>query len=1366
MLKYFQFILLTFFSFIGFSQATLFSEDFESGAGSWTASGDISPNFWTVDACAGNGTSSAGSNAAYISNGTLSAGCTPGLIYENSPSGTLTAIYSASVDATCASSLVANFDYLIDGISTEDYGQVVYSTDGGFSWLTVGSELILSSGWTSTTVNLPPGLDGTTFLLGFQFIYNDATLNGSPLGIDNIVVTGTDITAPSVTCELNKDLLVNAVCQPVVEDVSGYVITLSDNCTDSALIVISQNIPIGTILGSGPGSSQVIILTATDESGNSSQCNITLNIIDGTGPSIVCPPDTNIYVNSSCVGTVENYIGDALISDNCSSLGNIIVSQDPPVGTLITGTVDSTITIYAQDETGNISSCQFLGRVLDTTVATIICPNDTTLYVNGVCSTTVPDFTGNTVAFDNCVSQASLTITQSPLVGATLFADQIVTMTVSGGYPNVDQSCTFTAFVVDSTSPNITCPVAPNLFVNSNCETILPDYSPSAIVNDNCGGALSITQSPVAGSTLSGVGNNNITLTVTDASGNSNSCVFVQTTVDTINPVITCPSNQTVNADANCFGTLLDYTGLAIATDNCSSVFSYGQSPASASMISSTTVVTISGTDAYGNTGTCNFNVSIIDNIAPQVTCPSNQTIALNGSCEASVPDFSGSAIVVENCSPLGSLVFSQMPVAGSIINAGPTVITLNFTDTSSNTGSCNFTLTALDQMAPIVTCPSNQNVISDTNCTATIGDYTSMVMATDNCTIPGSLTIQQSPISGTSISSNTLITMTITDAASNSNTCQFNVLLIDTIQPSITCPGDQTMAITSGCAYNVPDLSGLISGSDNCSSFANMIITQNPIAGSTQSGITTVLVHLTDEQGNMSTCATNLVPNDTSAPTIICPTPGPVNNGLACDFILPFYGSTALVLDNCSNYTIDQLPAQGTSVTAGTSTITLTVTDAGGNTDQCSFDLQVIENEAPVITCPSDISTCDPIVTYSDPTFSDNCGAIMYQSDVTGYTSGMTFPVGITTIEYTAIDSSGNQSMCSFNIEVLDFPSSANIAEDTIMLCNTSSLVLSADAITSGSGVWTVSSGQGSFNNEFANQTGLNNIGIGTNVYVWTVSSVNCGTLMDSVVVMNTPLDLPASTQDTIITCAQSGIILQANSPLYGMGTWTTNAGAIIASVNSSNTTAQLTSSGWQYFVWSISNPGCPTTTDTLKVLGNLAPTIYTQDTIICLDNDEVVLNGEPEGNGITTQWSVIYGNSQLQTDTGPTTTVFNLELGANIIVYTSNYPGCPTVGDTVTIIGNLCEGFELIFPTVITPNFDGKNDLFVIGNLEKLYPECHVVIFNRWGSVVYESTGYEDPWDGTYKEEPLPMGTYYYNIELNDAEGTVYKGDISIIR
>src|SRR5690606_16251098 len=149
------------------------------------------------------------------------------------------------------------------------------------------------------------------------------------------------------------------------------------------------------------------------------------------------------------------------------------------------------------------------------------------------------------------------------------------------------------------------------------------------------------------------------------------------------------------------------------------------------------------------------------------------------------------------------------------------------------------------------------------------------------------------------------------------------------------------------------------------------MSISQNPAIGSTQNGITNVLITLTDEAGNSNSCFTEINPIDTEAPTITCPSPAPVNNGTACDFALGTYSGMSLVLDNCPDYTIVQSPSAGTIVNTGTTTITLEVTDAGGNTATCNFDLVVFETEDPVITCPGNIAGCDPQVSFSDPIFS-----------------------------------------------------------------------------------------------------------------------------------------------------------------------------------------------------------------------------------------------------------------------------------------------------------------------------------------------------------------------------------------------------------
>jgi gliding motility-associated-like protein len=67
---------------------------------------------------------------------------------------------------------------------------------------------------------------------------------------------------------------------------------------------------------------------------------------------------------------------------------------------------------------------------------------------------------------------------------------------------------------------------------------------------------------------------------------------------------------------------------------------------------------------------------------------------------------------------------------------------------------------------------------------------------------------------------------------------------------------------------------------------------------------------------------------------------------------------------------------------------------------------------------------------------------------------------------------------------------------------------------------------------------------------------------------------------------------------------------------------------------------------------------------------------------------------------------------------------------------------------PNTFTPNGDGKNDTWLIKNIEK-YLDCVVEVFTPQGNRVYYSTnGYDKPFDGTFQGKPLPVGTYYYVI------------------
>jgi gliding motility-associated-like protein len=82
---------------------------------------------------------------------------------------------------------------------------------------------------------------------------------------------------------------------------------------------------------------------------------------------------------------------------------------------------------------------------------------------------------------------------------------------------------------------------------------------------------------------------------------------------------------------------------------------------------------------------------------------------------------------------------------------------------------------------------------------------------------------------------------------------------------------------------------------------------------------------------------------------------------------------------------------------------------------------------------------------------------------------------------------------------------------------------------------------------------------------------------------------------------------------------------------------------------------------------------------------------------------------------------------------------------------------------PRAFTPNGDGQNDIWIISNLD-VYESCPIRIFNRRGQNVYESSQYNNDWDGFMNGKELPEGAYYYILTCGPSE--VHTGDITLIR
>ncbi|MVN22955.1 T9SS type B sorting domain-containing protein [Mucilaginibacter sp. HMF7410] len=110
---------------------------------------------------------------------------------------------------------------------------------------------------------------------------------------------------------------------------------------------------------------------------------------------------------------------------------------------------------------------------------------------------------------------------------------------------------------------------------------------------------------------------------------------------------------------------------------------------------------------------------------------------------------------------------------------------------------------------------------------------------------------------------------------------------------------------------------------------------------------------------------------------------------------------------------------------------------------------------------------------------------------------------------------------------------------------------------------------------------------------------------------------------------------------------------------------------------------------------------------------------------------------------------------------VTATNASGCTS---TRSVTVNVRDDYQLVANNIITPNGDGKNDYWVIKNID-YYPNNTVKVFDKAGRLVYSKQGYANDWNGTYNNSPLSQGTYYYVIDFGAGLG-VFKGYITIIR
>src|SRR5438477_119225 len=306
-------------------------------------------------------------------------------------------------------------------------------------------------------------------------------------------------------------------------------------------------------------------------------------------------------------------------------------------------------------------------------------------------------------------------------------------------------------------------------------------------------------------------------------------------------------------------------------------------------------------------------------------------------------------------------------------------------------------------------------------------------VSVSDACSGEGAITLSQSPAAGTLVGLGThTITVTATDAATNSATCSTTFTVTDTTAPNVTCSAVPGGSADGNCQAAVPNVMGGVSVSDACSGAGSITLSQSPAAGTLVGlGTHTITVTATDAATNSATCTTTFTVSDTTAPSVVCSAVAGASADGNCQAAVPNVMGGVSVSDACSgagSITLSQSPAAGTLDGMGTHTNTGPATDADTNSATCTTTFMVSDTTAPSVVCSavagaSADGNCQAAVpnVMGGVSVSDACsgaGSItLSQSPAAGTLVGL----GTHTITVTATDAATNSATCTTTFTVTD---------------------------------------------------------------------------------------------------------------------------------------------------------------------------------------------------------------------------------------------------------------------------------------------------------------------------------------------------------
>ncbi|NPA35909.1 MAG: T9SS type A sorting domain-containing protein [Chlorobi bacterium] len=345
-------------------------------------------------------------------------------------------------------------------------------------------------------------------------------------------------------------------------------------------------------------------LEITDGCLHSSSIEVHTYVIDTIKPSVTAR-DTTLYLDNEGAASIKNR--DVIVSawDNCWGEGTDTTLSKYSFGPSDLG--NNEISISINDGSFNTTQTTCTVSIIDT-IAPVIGKTSATLFLGTDGQATLYASVFNVT--DNC-SVTDTTLSRTLFSDSDL-GDNTITLTakdLSGNITTMNVMVT----VKDDIAPTLEVQNL-SLFLDENGTTLLTPEMIVSSATDNC----SVADTTVSQTSFncSAIGDNSVTVTLTDGSGNETNQACIVTILDNLTPVISCPDDTTVEADENGNYTISGTNFDAVASDNCSFVLSNNFNDAAtldgAILTTGEYTITWTATDESKNSVSEQFKVYVI----------------------------------------------------------------------------------------------------------------------------------------------------------------------------------------------------------------------------------------------------------------------------------------------------------------------------------------------------------------------------------------------------------------------------------------------------------------------------------------------------------------------------------------------------------------------------------------------------------------------------------------------------------------------------------------------------------------------------------------------------------------------------------